>query len=152
MSAVNSKTITRCPYRFLFVLPPERERVSSHSVAFSDAGFEINIAMFNDVDEENAKQLYADIMRDWKHNLVCVIFPPLDFYTPWFKNSRLPSGSGGIRDFLLYFKNAGITIQAVEMNWDGPFEDKISISESAIEHILKIARGCVEDGACRSRD
>ena len=119
---------------------------------FSDAGFEINIAMFNDVDEENAKQLYADIMRDWKHNLVCVIFPPLDFYTPWFMNSRLPSGSGGIRDFLLYFKNAGITIQAVEMNWDGPFEDKISISESAIEHILKIARGCVEDGVCRSRD
>lgn len=138
------------PYRILFVLPPEREEITSHSVAFSDDGFEISIALWDEVNEEHAKKLFAEVMQDWGHNLVCVIFPPFDFYTPWFKDARLPLGSGSIRDFLLYFKKAGNPVQSVQMNWEGAFEDKIGISESTVADVLKIARVCAEIRTGRS--
>lgn len=130
--------------RILFVLPPERERITSHSAAFSHAGFEISLVMCNEVEVEHAKKLFDEVIRDWGHNLVCVIFPPFDFYTPWFRNARLPPGSGSIRDFLLYFEEAGIKIQPVEMNWEGAFDDKVNISESTVMQIIEIARICVD--------
>jgi hypothetical protein len=130
----------------LFILPPCRDRVSNHKQLFIENGFELCFAEFGDADVQTCKDLFAEIMRDWGSDLVCVFHPQLDIIDLWVIEAKIRPKPGNVIDFLKQFIAEGIAVQSVKMDWDGPFDDRLCLYECHVPELLRFAKSRMVPG------